>query len=110
MLKGKKTFITPEIPNSFSCSLKELSIFKNSELIVTSDWVGHDLGHEEVLLHVQSLSPTLVITSDRILAGKIEYASKCKIFLIDEEYQSMLQNWIFELKAFLVARNQVFIF
>lgn len=109
MLKGKIIFITPEIPSSFSRSLKELSIFRDSDLVVTADWIGQDLDYKQIVSHVQRLLPTLIITSDKILAAKLQNTSTCKIFLLCEGYQGMLQNWIFELKTFLTVRGQIFI-
>lgn len=87
MLKGKKTFVTPEISSSFCRSLKEVTMFSGSEFVVTADWIGHELRSKDIILHIQDLSPTLVITASPTLAAEIRKFSACKIFLLKDDYE-----------------------
>lgn len=104
----KKTFITPEIPSSFSQSLKELALFQDSDIITTADWVGHVFGNEELLSQINKVLPDLVITTDKVLVSIIHQSSKCKIFLLTEGHENLVQLWVFQLKVFLNSQSQVF--
>ena len=112
MTKLQKTFVTPEISGSFRTTLKELTLFANSEIKLTSDWVGRKLELQHLIVEIQDFNPDLIITSNKILVEQIMSSlvqSKILIIPVNRPFfESFFISQIFSIKSFLKSSHSKF--
>ncbi|WP_040006580.1 hypothetical protein [Fibrisoma limi] len=108
----KKVVVTPEIQPIFRRTLRTLTFFDQSELIIISENQSRKYDTEQVIRQIIEFSPSLVITQDKDLASICINLLGCpKVILLRDCQPSCDRTFLsnaLDISAFMTSSAKLF--
>lgn len=97
----QKIFISSEISSSLRSTLKELTLFQSTELVVAANWIGTTLTDHQQIIYIRSLKPDLLITSNTKLVVNLPTIKSIVFENKEDNLDILFLSNLYHIKAFL---------